>query len=91
MPTLSFEIPCKCGYSPNGDSFCPHIYTDTFTQLLRTVTEKAAGKCHTLNRADPQKCLEPSVKEGEDHLTLVDKLTVETAERVYHNEVQLND
>lgn len=91
MPTLNFETPCKCGFTPNGDSFCPHVYTETFTTLLRDVTEQASSSCHTLNRADAQKCLEPSLINDEKALAQVDKLTVETANRLFHNEVQLND
>jgi hypothetical protein len=36
---FTFELPCACGLSPSGASYCPNVYTDTYTTLLRRVTE----------------------------------------------------
>ena len=53
----TFETPCACGLNPTASSFCPNIYTPTYTTLLRQVTEKLAGTCHTVDRLNFYECL----------------------------------
>jgi len=60
--SVTFEKSCSCGLNPFGISFCPNIYTDSYTSLLAQVTTKLAANCHTLNRHDIYSCLTPNVK-----------------------------
>jgi hypothetical protein len=40
VPSFTFETPCACGLTPTGASFCPNVYTQTYTTLMRRVIEK---------------------------------------------------
>jgi hypothetical protein len=42
--------------NPFGYSYCPNIYTDTYTTLLAEVTERFASNCHTVDRLDIYEC-----------------------------------
>lgn len=35
---FTFETACSCGLNPTGASFCPNIYTPSYTNLLQEVT-----------------------------------------------------
>ena len=50
----TFSLPCKCGLSPEGATFCPTIYNPDYTQLLAVVSE---NPCHTLDRFNIYECL----------------------------------
>jgi hypothetical protein len=54
---MTFETPCACGLTPTGGSFCPNVYTETYTSLMRRVTQKYAQACHTTDRINIYECL----------------------------------
>jgi hypothetical protein len=83
--SFTFETPCACGLTPTGASFCPHIYTDTYTTLALQVTSKFGGHCHTKDRFNLYDCLTSPLAreniESEEDLALLNKFIVQHFER----------
>jgi Dickkopf N-terminal cysteine-rich region len=83
--SFSFETTCACGLTPTGASFCPHIYTSSYTTLLRRVTEKFGQHCHTKDRTNIYECLTSKVARqqltDEADLKLLNDFIVEHFER----------
>lgn len=84
-----FETPCACGLTPTGASFCPHIYTTTYTQLLRQVTQRLSTHCHTTDRLNIYECLVPAAQP--EDMPLLNAFIVEHFERLSNNQVREND
>jgi hypothetical protein len=81
---FTFETPCACGLSPEGSSFCPNIYTQSYATLLREVTEKLSARCHTTDRINIYECLLPEAqRQGE--LELLNKFITQHYERLSNN------
>jgi hypothetical protein len=59
--TKSFTEPCKCGLNPNGDSYCPKVYTPRHTSLLSEIASSLSvskhHRCHTEDRLNIYSCL----------------------------------
>jgi len=62
MNSVTFEKQCGCGLNPLGNSYCPNIYTSSYTSLLAQVSTQLTENCHTLNRHDIYSCLTPNIK-----------------------------
>jgi hypothetical protein len=80
MNSITFEKQCGCGLNPFGNSYCPNIYTSTYTSLLAKVSTKLTEQCHTLNRHDVYSCLTPNVKNEQD-FALLNEFIIEKHER----------
>ncbi|TNV78504.1 hypothetical protein FGO68_gene3615 [Halteria grandinella] len=88
--SLTFETPCSCGLTPTGASFCPNIYTPTYTTLLRDVTERFSQSCHTSDRANIYECLLPEAQKlGETGV--LNEFIIQHFERISNNQVRDND
>lgn len=88
---FTFETPCACGLNPTGASFCPHVYTSSYTTLLRRVTEKLASHCHTTDRVNIYECLTSTNVTDENDKQLLNEFIVEHFEREANNQVRQND
>ena len=88
----TFSLPCKCGLTPTGDSFCPKIYQDTYTTLLAELSSTLPNlhSCHTLDRLDIYECLLLNI-ESEQDLELLNRFIIAFFEREHSNEIRGND
>ena len=89
VTSFTFETPCACGLTPTGASFCPNVYTQTYTTLMRRVTEKFGQECHTTDRLNIYECLTNKRARheirSEDDLKLLNDFIVEHLERTANN------
>jgi hypothetical protein len=89
-PVFTVQEQCKCGLNPFGYSYCPYIYTKTFTTILGKVTEKLAHNCHTLERQNIYECLSRNIKSEEDS-KLLQSFVIEKYEREQNSDIRDND
>ena len=86
----TFSLPCKCGLTPDGHTFCPTIYTEGYTELLAEVARRIGqASCHTLDRFDVYKCLMLHVKTDDD-VALLDKFIIAKYEREQNQNIRKN-
>jgi len=88
--SLTFETQCGCGFNPFGKSYCPNIYTQTYTTLLAKVTKRFSSECHTQHRLNIYECLTPNV-ESEEDIDLLNQFIIEHYEREENNHIRDND
>jgi hypothetical protein len=77
--------------NPTGASFCPNIFTDSYTTLLQQVTSKYAAECHTAERMNIYECLMKNAKNNSEDEGILNAFIVEHYEREANNLVKEND
>jgi len=77
----TFSLPCKCGLTPVGATFCPLTYSPTFTAKLRGLTRS----CHTLDKLNIYECM------GGTDPQILSAYVVAHFERHHSNEIREND
>ena len=87
------NLSCTCGLTEIGSAYCPRVFPNNYTELLRQVAERiekpSLHKCHTLDRRDIYECLILNVASMEE-LELLEKYIVSNFEYEKSNEVQDN-
>ena len=87
----SFELNCECGMTPEGSSFCPHIFTEEYTSLLfKVMSQLSVGMCHTEDRSNLYECLSQQAVE-ESELELLNEFIVQHYQREENYKIRDND
>ena len=81
-----FELPCRCGLSPTGSSYCGVTFDSDYTSIVAETLKRLAGKCHTLERFDIYECLLRNVETEEDAM-LLDRYIKLRYETDHHAEI----
>jgi hypothetical protein len=90
QPIYRFEFQCECGLNSNGDSYCPNIYSPSYTSRLYDITTRFASNCHTKERFATESCYLQNAQSASD-MEMIHTLIVQRYERDYNQMVRNND